>query len=169
MLRWLTVVVVFVLAGLLILALSVFVTDWRDTAPTWISGVGGIMGALAAVIALLVAFRADDEHVNWVTSVTKVSAKGSPLAYNIVNSSRRTVALVTVVNDVTVEKRPEVPSAVDIKVHGSYEVMPGGGFPLGLSRSMANIAPTVLEITWRERRFAAKRFTKREHTGRLYL
>jgi len=159
--------IIFAAAALVggVLLVAFFATTWGDTVAAWLSGIGGILGALASLYAITIAVQADTEHVAWRANVTKTTASGTPSRFEAVNLSKATVATLLSVDDITGDQIP----ALDFNLALPVEVPPGTGVPMGVSRSMANSAPTLVRLTWTERRVRSKRASKRQYEQRLYL
>ncbi|CAN7149948.1 hypothetical protein LJR044_002472 [Microbacterium foliorum] len=155
-------IIVVVLFGLAVLFAS---TDWRDTVPAWLGGIGGMLGGFAALYALSVAIRTAEEHVTWSKVITGHGKKGTPNKFEFVNVSKATVARITDVSDITGDPIPALDFAISLPV----DVAPGASVPASVSRSFANSAPTAVKITWVERSITAERAGKREYTQTVWL
>jgi hypothetical protein len=153
------VVIVFVLACLFA------VNGWDDSAPTWLGGIGGILGGFASLYALTVALRTAEEHVTWSKVVVGRGKKGNPSKFEFFNVSKATIARVTDVADVTGDSSP----ALDFEIKLPVDVAPGASLPASLSRTLGNSSPTVVRITWAERPITRKRFGRSERTQTLWL
>lgn len=162
--RLVIVLVTMLLAVGVVLAV-IFGSTWADTVPTWLSGVGGILGALASIYAITIAVQADTEHVAWRTNVTKTSAKGVPSAYEAVNLSKGTVANLLSVEDITGDHSPALGFHVPLPV----DVPPGTGVPMAIERTLANSYPTLVRLEWTERRARSNRGSKRVYSQTLFL
>lgn len=148
-----------------VLTVLIFSPDWGDSVPAWLSGIGGILGALASIYALSIAVQADTEHVTWRANVTKTSSKGTAVAFELVNVSKATVATILGIEDATGDHT----SALDMHIELPVEVPPGAGIPIAVSRSLSNSSPTSTRITWTERRSRNKRGSKRIASQMVYL
>jgi hypothetical protein len=141
------------------------ITTWADTGPAWLGAVGGILGAFASVVAVRVAWRAEQEHVSWLKVTTKTNSRGMPTGYEIVNGAKKTEAIVESIADVTGDQI----DALDTFTELPLTIAPGLSFPVAISRSLANSYPTVVELTWRERTVNSHRVKRRARTVRLYM
>ncbi len=148
------------------MGVSALVSTWADTGPAWIGAVGGVLGAVASILAIVIATRAATEHVSWVKVVTgSVGAGAVPSRFEIVNGSKQIVAIVSAVDDVTGDPIDALDKFIDFPA----EIAPGMSFPIGVSRTFANSYPTVVDLTWTERRASQKRVSRRIRKVRLYL
>lgn len=138
---------------------------WSDSVPAWLSGIGGILGALASLYAITIAVQADTEHVAWRANVAKTTTKGTPSSFQAVNLSKATVANLMSVEDITGDQI----AALDFHLTLPVEVPPGTGVPMGVSRTVANSSLTLVRLTWTERRVRSKRGAKRQYDQVLYL
>ena len=141
------------------------VTTWSDTGPAWIGAVGGLLGAAASIYAIVIAVGAAREHASWIKVVARSSSKNTPTGYEIVNGSKKTEAVVDSITDVTGDSI----DALDTFTELPMIVAPGMSFPIGISRSLANSYPTVVEIRWRERAVDRRRVGRKVRMVRMYL
>lgn len=139
-------------------------TAW-DTVPAWLGGIGGVLGGFAALYALVVALKANEEHVSWSKVTNRTDRYERPTGFEIVNVSKNTFARLEKVEEVT----GDIGGALDVPLELPVTVAPGASIPLSVSRSMANSYPTIVRITWHESAGNDTRYGKAQRSQTLYL
>lgn len=141
-----------------------FISQWTDTGPAWLGGIGGILAALVAGYALWRAIRNETKHVEWqLSNVPRENGSRSSI-WRLVNTTSGTTARVSAFENVSVGRRDALRGSLELPAL----VEPGSWMPFNHDRSLASPYPTIVKVTWQEGR-SQGRIRRRKYSSTLYV